>query len=919
MKFYSKNPFSVKQFHDMEKEMADFPDHASLSNLGFIEEEYRRYLTDPESVDASWRHFFEGIDFAAFLYKRPIEPSSGSEKNLRILELIQAYRRYGHLLARVNPLQTEVQPVPELDLERLGFAKSEWNESFPTLGFCGRETAPLSEITASLQEIYSSRIGFEYMDLGNPEMERWMQKRLEPKLVLDLSVEDKQLLLEYLNKSEIFETFLHTRYVGQTRFSIEGTETAIPMLAEMIERGAEEGVEELWIGMAHRGRLNVLANILNKPYSLILEEFEDDTALSFFGNDDVKYHVGFTGEFSTRSGKKVVVGFPANPSHLESVDPVLLGQVRARQVLKNDSERRRIAPILIHGDAALAGQGVVYESMQFMRLPDYSVGGTIHIVLNNQIGYTTLPEEGRSTRYATDIARSFGVPVLHVNAEDPESCLFAAKLAVDIRQKFQCDVFLDLLGYRKYGHNEGDEPSYTQPVQYQMIRAKKSIRQIYLDELTAAGHLEKKIAEMLEVEFKETMRKAQLEAKTKEKKKVGSPPKSELLNKVETGVDLKLLEEVLRKFCEVPNGFHLHPKLQKWVEDRLKMLEGNVDWAAAEALSFGSMLLQKCAIRLAGEDSRRGTFSQRHLIWADTENGSLYCPLCSMQEGQGRLDVVNSPLTEYAGLGFEYGYSCGAPDALVLWEAQYGDFNNGGQIIIDQYIASAEQKWNISSSIVLLLPHGYEGAGPEHSSSRLERFLQLCANDNMQVAYPSTPAQYFHLLRRQIARREKKPLIVLTPKSLLRAPLCVSPIQECVKGSFQEILDDRDAQPTAKRILLCSGKVYYDLIAEREKQQKSEVAILRIEQLYPLHEELFKNRIGKYKEMKECLWVQEEPENMGAWSYIGPRLSALLPKGIGLKRISRPANSTPASGSHKRHKLEQEALVDQALGTIKGR
>ena len=914
MGFYSKIPFSVKHFHDMWKKMAEFPDHANLANLGFIEEQYQRYLADPESVEVSWRHFFEGIDFAAFLQRPPQEAAAGSE-NLRILELIQAYRRYGHLLAPINPLSPSPETVPELELERLGFAKEELDKPMPTLGLCGADTAPLREIIAALHEIYCSRIGIEYMDLGDPEMELWIQKRLEPKLLLDIAVEEKHLLLGYLNKSEVFEKFLNTRYVGQTRFSIEGTETAIPMIAEMIERGAEGEVEELWIGMAHRGRLNVLANILEKPYSTILEEFEDDTTLSFFGNDDVKYHVGFTGEFSTRSGKKVLVGFPANPSHLESVDPVLLGQTRARQVLKKDSAGRRIVPLLIHGDAALAGQGVVYESMQLMHLPDYSVGGTIHLVLNNQIGYTTMPEEGRSTPYATDIAKAFGVPVLHVNAEDPESCLFAAKLAVDIRQKFQRDVFLDLVGYRKHGHNEGDEPSFTQPVQYKAIRGKKSIREIYLEELAASGHIEQKIAETLEAEFKETLKIALQTALGKEKKTRAQPPsEAELLHPENTSADIKILDVVLQKFCEVPAGFHLHPKLQKWLAERLKMRQGNIDWATAEALSLGSILLEGTPVRLAGQDAQRGTFSQRHMVWSDAENGSLYCPLCSMREGQGRFDVVNSPLTEYAGLGFEYGYSVGAPDALVLWEAQYGDFDNGAQIIIDQYISSAEQKWGAASSIVLLLPHGSEGSGPEHSSARLERFLELSAGGNMLIVNASTPAQYFHLLRRQVKRKAKKPLVVFTPKSLLRARAFVSPFQECVDGRFQEVLDDPAAPQEAARLLLCSGKVFYDLIAERETRKKRGPAILRLEQMYPLHEELLKKTLGKYKKMKECVWVQEEPENMGAWSYIAPLLASLLPKGVVLSRVTRPPSPSPATGSKARYSQEQKELVDAALG-----
>jgi 2-oxoglutarate dehydrogenase E1 component len=888
--------------------MADFPDHATLANLPFIEEEYARYLADPKSVEATWRAFFGGIDFASFLYKRGLAPEAGSE-NLRILGLIQNYRRYGHLLASVNPLEVEKKRVKELELESLGFAESELEESFPTLGVHPERIAPLREIIESLREIYASRIGFEYMDLGNQELERWMQERIEPKLFIDLSVEEKRLALEYLNKSEVFETFLHTRYVGQTRFSIEGTETAIPMIAEIIERGSGLGVEEVWIGMSHRGRLNVLANILNKPYSDILEEFEDDTALSFSGSDDVKYHMGFTGEFLTRSGKKVAVGFPANPSHLESVDPVILGQTRGRQTVKGDAERRKVTPILIHGDAALAGQGVVYESMQFMRLSDYSVGGTIHLVLNNQIGYTTLPSEGRSTAYATDIAKAFGSPVLHVNAEDPESCIYAAKLAVDIRQKFQCDVFLDLLGYRKYGHNEGDEPSYTQPIQYKMIRAKRSIRQIYLETLLREGSLEQKIAEMLEAEFKETLKKALDVAQSKEKKEAARPQPPQV-QKIETGKDRAILEKVLQNFCQIPEGFHLHPKLGKWLQDRSKVLEGKVDWATSEALSFGSLLLDGISIRLAGEDTQRGTFSQRHMVWTDAENGASYCPFSALQKEGVRFECVNSPLTEYAGLGFEYGYSCGAPESLDLWEAQYGDFDNGAQIIIDQYIASAEQKWNVGSSIVLLLPHAYEGAGPEHSSARLERFLQLSANNNMQVVNATTPAQYFHLLRRQALSKVKKPLVIMTPKSLLRSPACVSAPQEFYQGEFKEVLEDQNPPKEVKRVILCSGKVFYDLAAERAKREGSHTLIVRIEQLYPLDVKKLQKALGDYK---EYVWVQEEPENMGAWSFLRVPLLASLPKGAVLKWLSRAANSTPATGSHARHKSEQKALVEKAF------
>ena len=890
--------------------MADFPDYANLSNLSIIEEQYRRYLEDPQSVDVSWRHFFEGIDFAAHLYKRPKEASTGSAE-LRIACLMDAYRRYGHLLASTNPLEEAPASVPELELEALGFSKNELDAQFPTLGLCGRQNGSLKEIIEALCGIYASRIGFEYMDLGNRELERWMQTKLEPRLSIELSADEKHLLLDMLNQSEVLETFLHTRYVGQPRFSLEGNETAIPILAEMIDFGAHLGVGEFWIGMAHRGRLNVLVNILKKPYASLFEEFEDDTALSFFGNDDVKYHMGFTGELDTKAGKKVFVGLPPNPSHLESVDPVLLGQVRARQVLREDFEGKRCVPIMIHGDAAVTGQGVVYESLQLSKLSDYSVGGTIHLVLNNQIGYTTLPKEGRSTRYCTDIAKTFGIPVFHVNAEDPERCVLAAKLAIEIRQKFQCDVFIDLIGYRKYGHNEGDEPSYTQPLQYQKIRAKQSIRQLYLDHLVSGGYIDRAVAEALDAQFKDSLQTALAKAQEPARKKTQKPREVSKITQVSTGVEEKILKEVIETFCRVPAGFHLHPKLQKWVQERKKM--ELIDWSTAECLAFGSLLIEKIAVRLAGQDSRRGTFSQRHLIWCDVENGSLYSPLSALRDKKVRLDVVNSPLTEYAGMGFEYGYTCGAPNALALWEAQYGDFDNSAQVVIDQYIASAEQKWNTFSSLVLLLPHAYEGAGPEHSSARLERFLQLSALDNMQIANASTPAQYFHLLRRQALQEVKKPLILFTPKGLLRARVCTSVVADFTQGSFAEVLEDPNPPASAKRLIFCSGKVFYDLLAEREKRTISDIAIIRVEQLYPIPIELLKRFIAKYKGASQCYWVQEEPQNMGAWNFIEPTLRENLPKGMILSYVGRPCNATPATGSHRKHKLEQTALIDQAL------
>jgi 2-oxoglutarate dehydrogenase E1 component len=888
--------------------MPEFPDHAQLANLALMEDLYQRYLAEPGSVDISWRHFFEGIDFGAYLYRKGAE--TGPDRSaLRIYDLIQAYRRYGNLQARFNPLNGEKGEIEELSLERLGFFDAELDQRFPSLGLSQEKEAPLRSIVEALQAIYCSRIGFEYMDLGRPDLEKWRQEGLEPQPVIEPSIEEKHLLLEYLNKSEVFESFLHTKYVGQTRFSLEGSETMIPLLAEMIDLGADLGVNEVLIGMAHRGRLNVLTNILNKPFITIFEEFEDDTSLSFAGNDDVRYHMGFVGEWKSRSGKKVRVEVAANPSHLESVDPVAIGQVYAKQVNKNDREKTQVVPFLIHGDASVAGQGVVYETLQLMNLPGYAVGGTLHLVVNNQIGYTTLPEEGRSTRYCTDIAKSFSCPVFHVNAEDPESCLFAAKLAMEIRQKFHCDVFIDLLCYRKYGHNEGDEPSYTQPVQYGKIRSKKSIRQIYRDQLLSSGKVEQKLAESLELQFKEVLKEALAKAQEKVAAKTApkSPATPALLESVSTGVDAGVLKKVLSAFCTVPNGFHLHPKLVTWLQERLASLEGNINWATGECLAFGSLLMQGIGVRLAGQDSQRGTFSQRHMVWIDTETGRPSFPLSQFQ---ARCDIVNSPLTEYAGLGFEYGYSWSAAQTLCLWEAQYGDFFNGAQIIIDQYLVSAEQKWNTPSALTLLLPHAHEGSGPEHASARLERFLQQAANTNIQVVNASTPAQYFHLLRRQALRPVKKPLVVFTPKGLLRSPAMVSRLPDFTTGAFQEILDDPAAPKQCKRLIFCSGKVYYDLLAARKNP---DIALIRLEQLYPLHLEQLKKIIAKYKGFTECLWVQEEPENMGAWNYIGPYLQPLVPK---LFYVGRPQSATTATGSSRKHKQEQSALLEQAFGAL---
>ena len=875
-----------------------FPDQAQFANLPFIEELYLRYKKGENDIDPSWRHFFEGIDFGEWIRTDKTDPA------LRIFSLIQTYRRFGHLQASFNPMIAQKTKPKILELSSLGFSEGERDQLFPSFGFASEKMAPLIKIIEKLEQIYCGSIGYEYSDFSDPIVEQWIQQEIESKKI-EFSPEEKQRILEELNRSEIFETFLHTKYTGQKRFSLEGEETLLPILQELTEEGSLHGMEEIFLGMSHRGRLNILVNFLQKKYSVLFREFEDTAVFEVGGSDDVKYHKGFSSEISTRAKKNVILHLTANPSHLEAVDPVVLGQTYARQKKK---KKEQVASILIHGDAAISGQGVVYESLQLMNLPGYSVGGTIHIVLNNQIGFTTTPEEGRSTRYCTDLAKTFRAPVFHLNAEDPEGCVFAARLAARIRQKFHCDVFLELNGYRKYGHNEGDEPSFTQPAQQRAIRKKKSIREIYLQKLGS-------IAQEMETAFKNILQEALSSAQAADQ--ALAPHEilghawedyfSQRKNKVvSTSVPADHVKTILKKTAMIPDGFQLHPKLKKLFEDRLTA--SRFDWSSAEWLAFGSLLLEKIPIRCSGQDMRRGTFSQRHMAWVDQENETRYFPLAHLEEGQGNFEIFNSPLSEYAVLGFELGYSWSSPQSLVIWEAQFGDFFNGAQIIVDQFISSAEQKWNRSSSLVLLLPHALEGQGPEHSSGRIERFLQLCANDNMQVVNPSTPAQYFHLLRRQALQPRKTPLIVFTPKSLLRDPACSSPMEDFTDGSFEEILDDPQPPKKAKKMLLCSGRIFYDLLQERKERQ---FRIVRIEQLYPLNRKKLK---ALFKDsLSEVRYVQEEPQNMGAWEHLRPQILELLPAKVSLKYVGREASASPAVGSHRKHKEEMKTLLREAF------
>jgi 2-oxoglutarate dehydrogenase E1 component len=898
-----------------------------LAHVKMIEKLHAQFLEDPFSVEPSWRYFFEGVEFGSYLKTK--EVLTAPSDDVRISHLIDAYRCYGHLQAHVNPIERKEVEIPsQLTLESLNFKKEELEQPFPTCWLLSEPTAKLSVIIEVLHEIYCGTKGIEYMGFHSPELERWIQSQIEPtRFHPSFSIEEKKRILEHLNKAELFEIFLHTKYVGQKRFSLEGGETLIPILIEIIEKGSQLGMDEFVIGMSHRGRLNVLANVLQKSFSTIFGEFEDyidPQLVEVVG--DVKYHKGFSSDITTEQGFAVHVSLTANPSHLESVNPIVEGKVRAKQTYREDDARKKAIPILIHGDASLAGQGVVYETLQLHHLEGYTTGGTIHIVVNNQIGFTTLPPEYRSTHYCTDIARTFGFPVFHVNAEDPEGCILATQLALRTRHLFQCDVFIELNCYRKYGHNEADEPAFTQPLEYQLIRQKKSIREIYRDQLIHQDVLEREMALSLEDAFKEALHYELEELKLKKEAPVieafggmwasyQRAGRDALYEPVITEVDVSLLKEIGNQLCQIPEGFEIHKKLVRWIEERKKMIAGErkLDWSMAEHLAFGTLLWEGSHVRLSGQDSQRGTFTQRHAVWVDQNHGKRYFPLDNLKKGQGKFEVYNSPLSEFAVLGFELGYSLAYPSALVLWEAQFGDFANGAQVIFDQYLAASAQKWQRYSGLVVLLPHGYEGQGAEHSSARIERFLQLSAESNLQVVYPTTPAQYFHVLRRQMNRPVRVPLIVFTPKGLLRHPACVSSIEELSSGRFEEIIDDHQASEDIKRLLLCSGRIYYDLIEERERRNANHVAVVRLEQLYPLHLETIVKILEKYKKILECYWVQEEPSNMGSFSYIQPLLQDLLPKKVDLQYVGRNRSASTAAGSHRLHETEHQQLMNMAF------
>ncbi len=895
---------------------------AGAYNLDVIEAAYQRWQRDPASVDDSWRLFFEGFDLGL---AKPAEPSAqAARQQIGVVRIIDAYRRLGHALAQLDPLSDPPASHPLLELSNFSLQENDLDRTYDTSHFYGLPRATLRQLIAALRETYCRTIGVEYMHIQDRPIRSWLQQRMEPRRNHpDLPRRMRLRTLMLLHNAELFEKFLHTRYLGQKRFSLEGAETLIPLLDHLVECAADGRVREIVLGMAHRGRLNVLANVLQKPYQEIFSEFEENyLPNSAAGDGDVKYHVGFSCDRTSGKGNPVHLSLTPNASHLEAVDPVVEGRARCKQHLRGDEERSQVLPLLLHGDAAFAGQGLIAETLNLSQLAGYRTGGTIHVVINNQIGFTTRPSDARSSRYCTDVAKMIDVPIFHVNSEDPEAVLYVVGLAFEFRQAFHKDVVIDMYCYRKHGHNEGDEPAYTNPVMAAKIEKKEPLSTIYSEYLVLHDVLSAEEDQAIKQEFQAKLNSAQTELK-KSAHYVGSEKpyegrwksiQPEYSHKpVETGVKIETLELIAKTLSETPADFELPDKVRPILEGRRRdVLERRpINWGLAELLAFGSLLLDGYPIRLSGQDSRRGTFSQRHAVLYDRRDERPYVPLQHLSAGQPSFHVFDSLLSEAGVLGFEFGYSLDSPKVLVAWEAQFGDFANGAQVIIDQFIVCSRSKWQRDSGLVMLLPHGYEGQGPEHSSGRLERYLQLCAEDNIQVCNASTPAQYFHLLRRQMHAGYRRPLVIMTPKSLLRHKLAVSNLDDFTRGAFQEMMDDAEmSRDRVRRILLCSGKVYYDLLEQRNREQAPAV-ILRMEQFYPFPSDLVQRLINKYPRGKEdIVWVQEESQNMGGWSFVEPRLRELA---YAVRYVGRDASASPATGSRQIHLREQKELVKAAL------
>ena len=906
------------------------------ANAAVIEAAYEAWQQNPDSVDPTWRAFFQGFTLGSGGADLTAAPASGvkiidSVRQAQVARLINAYRAHGHLQAHLDPLGEPPPPHPRLSLAHFGLEESDLGETFTLTNFRGGGQQKLADILDALQRTYSGHIGVEYMHCQDHDAREWLQEKMEAATNQpSFTKKQKVRILRRLHKAELFEKFLHTKYVGQKRFSGEGAETFIAAMDAMIEKCPELGVEEIVMGMAHRGRLNVLVSIMRKPFEILFEQFSENYIPESVGGDgDVKYHLGYEAILDTTSGKKIEVRLAANPSHLEIVDPVVEGKARARQRVRGDAdERRRVLPFLIHGDAAFAGQGVVAETLNFSQLPGYRTGGTVHLVINNQIGFTTLPAEARSTRYCTDVAKMIEAPIFHVNGDDAEAVCYVAQLALEFRVKFKRDIVIDMVCYRRHGHNEGDEPAFTQPTMYRKIAAHPQVSAILTEKLVAQGTIAQAEADAIKAEYSAALEANFEKAKSRETAK--GPRQSQAIearkyegsngfvqpdyrhSTVNTGVSAETLDRVVTALTKIPGDFKINPKIRRLLENRTQAYKegGPIDWGFGEALAFGSLLLEGTPVRLSGQDTERGTFSHRHAVLYDSDTRAKYVPLKHLGDDQASFCVYNSLLSEAAVLAFDYGYSMDYPQMLCIWEAQFGDFANGAQVVIDQFIASSESKWQRASGIVLLLPHGYEGQGPEHSSARLERFLQLCAEDNIQVVNITTPANFFHALRRQMKRDFRKPLVVMSPKSLLRHPAATSRLEEFHTGTFQEVIDDPARPEKPERVIFCSGKVYYDLCDYRDRNKIAGTAIVRIEQLYPLHTSRLSELADDY-EGARLVWCQEEPQNMGAWTFIGPHLSRVF--GTFPLYAGRDAAASPAVGALALHKFELAAFLQDAF------
>jgi len=899
----------------------------------YIDGLYQDFKKDKNLVEKQWQHFFEGFEFAAANFDEPAVASNGSvaassaisTDEFKVYALIEDYRKKAHLLSDTNPIRQRKDRKPHLSLSDFGLTQNDLNKSFAIGSAVGKPNATLKAIIDHLNVIYTGKIGIEYSYIENPEELNWLRTKFENPARIKFSAVQKKRILTKLNETAVFENFLNKKYVGQKRFSLEGGESTIPALDAIVSKSQELGVEEVIIGMAHRGRLNVLANLMGKTYEHIFNEFEGqaDPDLTM-GDGDVKYHLGYSSQLETASGAKVHLKLVPNPSHLECVNSVVEGFSRAKADILYNSDYDRILPILVHGDAAVAGQGVVYETVQMGGLPGYYTGGTIHYVINNQIGFTTDFDDARTSTYSTGVASLVKAPVFHVNGDDVESVVYVAELAAEYRQKFNKDVFIDMVCYRKHGHNEGDDPKYTQPQMYKFIKNHPDPREIYVKKLTTGGDIDVQLAEEMEKEFWATLQDRldmvkekplayQYQKPEKEWQKLKKNVKTkDAFPSPKTGIPLKNVKQIYEGLISLPSGFQPLRKVKKMLDTRRKVLteEKLLDWASAELISYGSILLDGQNVRISGQDVKRGTFSHRHAVLFDENTKEEYNRLNHLADDQGQFMIYNSLLSEFAVMGFEYGYSLASPSTLNLWEGQFGDFVNGAQTIIDQFLSAGESKWQRMSGLVLLLPHGYEGQGPEHSSARLERFLQNSAEFNWSVANITTPANLFHAIRRQQKRNYRKPLVIMSPKSLLRHPKVVSPISAITKGKFEEILDDpvtSKAPKSVKRVLFCTGKIYYDLLERQEAEKRKDVAIVRLEQLYPLDFDGMDAIFKKYPNAKPY-WVQEEPANMGAWSYI---LSCS--RKVNWTEICRKSSASPATGYKKVHQAQQKEIIDRAF------